>query len=183
MGADAAVDGYAGFEQFVRDRSVGLLRTAYLLTGSRTDAEDLLQEALTGLARSWPKVVRAGNPEAYARRALHNAAIDGYRRRSARPVVVGEPSLATPAGGDPFADSDRRVTLQQALARLTPRQRAVLVLRFYEQHTEAETAQVLECSVSTVKSQTRHALKRLRELNPHLAATFDIEPTPEEARS
>lgn len=103
---------YAGFEEFVRDRSVGLLRTAYLLTGNRADAEDLLQEALTGLARQWTKVSRTGSPEAYARRALHNAAIDGYRRHSVRPVVVGEPSATTPAGGDPFADSDRRLTLR-----------------------------------------------------------------------
>lgn len=172
---------YAGFEEFVRDRSVGLLRTAYLLTGNRSDAEDLLQEALTGLARQWAKVSRTGSPEAYARRTLHNAAIDGYRRRSVRPVVVvGEPSMTTPAGGDPFADSDRRLTLQAALARLTPRQRAVLVLRFYEQHTEVETARVLGCSTSTVKSQARHALKRLRELNPHLADAFDTHHQPEE---
>ena len=68
-----------------------------------------------------------------------------------------------------------RLTLADALARLTPRQRAVLVLRFYEQHTEVETARVLGCSTSTVKSQTRHALARLRTLAPELAQTFDRE--------
>lgn len=163
------------FTTFVRERSTALLRTAYLLTGDRADAEDLLQEALVALARHWRRVAREGNPEAYVRTALHTRAIDGWRRRSVRPRVVGEPSEHTPLEGDAYSEAAARLTLADALARLTPRQRAVLVLRFYEQHTEVETARVLGCSTSTVKSQTRHALARLRTLAPELAQTFDRE--------
>ncbi|WP_434967533.1 SigE family RNA polymerase sigma factor [Janibacter indicus] len=168
-----AVDG--DFEDFVRERGTALLRIAWLLTGHHADAEDLLQEALAGLARHWDRVSGEGSPEAYVRRALHHGAIDGWRRRAVRPRVVGEPTGHEAAVGDAFEDTDRRVVLRDALMRLTPRQRAVLVLRFYEQHTEVETAAVLGCSPNTVKSQTRHALKRLRELAPELAATFERE--------
>lgn len=168
--------GRADFEDFVRATSTGLLRTAVLLCADRSEAEDLLQEAYAGLARHWERVRAQGSPEAYVRRALHNAAIDRHRRRSVRPQVIGEPTEdAAVAPGDPFADTDRRLTLRDALGRLTPRQRAVLVLRFYEQRTEVETAEALGCSVSTVKSQTRHALGRLRVLAPELASTFDRE--------
>ncbi|WP_223277722.1 SigE family RNA polymerase sigma factor [Janibacter sp. YB324] len=163
------------FEDFVRERGTALLRIAWLLTGHHADAEDLLQEALAGLARHWDRVSGEGSPEAYVRRALHHGAIDGWRRRAVRPRVVGEPTGHEAAVGDAFEDTDRRVVLRDALMRLTPRQRAVLVLRFYEQHTEVETAAVLGCSPNTVKSQTRHALKRLRELAPELAATFERE--------
>lgn len=163
------------FEDFVRERGTALLRIAWLLTGHHADAEDLLQEALTGLARHWERVSGEGSPEAYVRRALHHGAIDGWRRRAVRPRVVGEPTGREAAVGDAYEDTDRRVVLRHALMRLTPRQRAVLVLRFYEQHTEVETAVVLGCSPNTVKSQTRHALKRLRELAPELAATFERE--------
>lgn len=165
------------FEDFVRRRATALLRTAWLLTGDHTDAEDLLQDCLIGLARHWERVSGDGSPEAYVRRALHHGAIDGWRRRSVRPRVIGEPTGQEPATGDAYAQSDRRLALRDALIRLTPRQRAVLVLRFYEQHTEVETAAVLGCSPNTVKSQTRHALKRLRELAPELAATFEREET------
>lgn len=168
----------AEFEIFVRERGTALLRVAWLLTGDRSDAEDLLQEALAGLARHWESVSTQGSPEAYARRALHHGAIDGWRRRSVRPRIVGKPTGQEPASGDAFAESDQRLTLREALMRLTPRQRAVLVLRYYEQYTEVETAQVLGCSPNTVKSQTRHALKRLREHTPELAATFDRQESP-----
>jgi len=163
------------FEDFVRARGTALLRTAWLLTGHHADAEDLLQDSLIGLARHWERISGEGSPEAYVRRALHHGAIDGWRRRSVRPRVVGEPTGHEPAPGDAFDASDGRLTLREALLRLTPRQRAVLVLRYYEQHTEVETAAVLGCSPNTVKSQTRHALKRLRELAPELATTFERE--------
>lgn len=165
----------AAFEGFVRERGTALLRVAWLLTGERADAEDLLQDALAGLARHWESVSSEGSPEAYVRRALHHGAIDGWRRRSVRPHVVGEPTGDEPAPGDAYEAADHRLTLRDALLRLTPRQRAVLVLRYYEQHTEVETARVLGCSPNTVKSQTRHALKRLRELTPDLAVTFERE--------
>ena len=159
----------AEFAEFVRARSGALGRTAYLLTGDRQLAEDLLQEALARVAARWEKVSAGGDPEPYVRRVLYTCAVDGWRRK--RPVeVLG---LEPPAAGeDPTAAADRRVVLREALSRLTPRQRAVLVLRFYEDATEVQAAHLLGCSVSTVKSQTRHALERLRVLAPELADAF-----------
>ena len=99
--------------------------------------------------------------------------VDRWRWRSRRaPEVAGEPpDAALPA--DSFADADRRLVVRAALGRLTDRQRQVLVLRVFEDLTETQTAHVMHCSPSTVKSQTRHALQRLRELAPELADTFD----------
>jgi RNA polymerase sigma-70 factor (sigma-E family) len=163
------------FEAFVRDRSAALARTAYLLTGDRHLAEDLLQDTLARVAERWRVIVRGGDPEPYVRRMLYTRAIDGwrYRRRheTAAAPVAERPELQS--AGDGAETIARRLVLRDALARLTPRQRAVLVLRFYEDYTEAHTADLLGCSVNTVKSQTRHALNRLRALMPDLAETFD----------
>lgn len=156
--------GEQGFAAFVAARSPALSRTALLLTGDRHHAEDLLQEALTRVASRWAKVIAGGDPEPYVRRVLYTCAVDGWRRRRPREVLRDAPDAPAPEG-----DHDRRLVLQQALARLTPCQRAVLVLRFYEDRTEVQAATVLGCSVSTVKSQTRVALARLRELAPELA--------------
>jgi RNA polymerase sigma-70 factor (sigma-E family) len=152
------------FDEFVRTRSASLGRIAYLLTGHRHDAEDLLQTALARAATRWE---RLDDPEAYVRRVLYTQAVSGWRARLRRPAErLGHepPPLAAPA-----AEVEVRVVLDQALRRLTPRQRAVLVLRFYEDQTEAQAAQLLGCAVGTVKSQTRHALARLRALSPELA--------------
>ena len=160
------------FERFVQTRSVGLLRTAYLLTGDRHLAEDLLQDCLSRLAQHWESVQRQGNPEAYARRALYHRAVDGWRARLRRPTLVApaaEDTVHRTDTADQFADSDQRLLLKDALARLTPKQRAVLVLRFYEDRTETETAAILGWSVSTVKTSTRGALARLRATSPELA--------------
>ncbi|HEX6871058.1 MAG TPA: SigE family RNA polymerase sigma factor [Micromonosporaceae bacterium] len=163
------------FVEFVRARSAVLARVAYLLTGDFHLAEDLLQDALARLADRWPEVVRRGDPEPYLRRILYHRAVDGWRFRRrqfpVQPLTDHEHALSSP--GDDAEQVARRLVLRAALARLTPRQRAVLVLRFYEDHTEAETAALLGCSVNTVKSQTRHALGRLRALAPELAETFD----------
>lgn len=161
------------FEQFVHARSHVLLRTAFLLTGDRHLAEDLLQDALARVAQHWESVARDGNPEAYARRVLYHRAVDTWRARRRRPALVGAPLSEPAERGDLFADSDRRLLLQAALARLTPKQRAVLVLRFYEDRTEAQTAAVLGCTVSTVKTSTRGALERLRVTAPELLELID----------
>lgn len=154
----------ASFEEFVAARSVSLGRLAYLLTGHRHDAEDLLQTALIRVAMRWSRVEE---PEAYVRRTLYTQAVSRWRMRGRRPEVLTDQPLL----GDGGVESDwaTRVVLDQALRRLTPKQRAVLVLRFYEDLSESQTAAMLECSVGTVKSQTRHALERLRALSPHLA--------------
>ena len=107
-----------------------------------------------------------------ARRALYHRAVDGWRARLRRPTLVApaaEDTVHRAGTADQFTDSDQRLLLQDALARLTPKQRAVLVLRFYEDRTETETAAILGWSVSTVKTSTRGALARLRATSPELA--------------
>jgi RNA polymerase sigma-70 factor (sigma-E family) len=159
------------FDAYVRERWAPLLRTATLLTGDRHAAEDLVQETLIRAARHWPRV-DAATADAYVRRILYTRSVDAWRwrRHQPDPVEVREDDRAVGADA-PDAVADR-LTLADALRRLTPRQRAVLVARFYEDRTEVQTARVLGCSVSTVKSQTRHALERLRVLAPELADTF-----------
>lgn len=163
------------FDAFVRARSAALARTAYLLTGDLHHAEDLLQETLARVADRWPSLARKGDPEPYVRKVMYHRSVDIWRRRRVRPVelsdaVADHPELRAP--GDDAETVVRRIVLRNALARLTPRQRCVLVLRFYEDLTEVQTAEIMGCSVSTVKSQTRHALGRLRELAPELHEAF-----------
>ncbi|MDX6227616.1 MAG: hypothetical protein QOI76_1006 [Frankiales bacterium] len=163
--------GADGFRDFVVARSPALARTAYLLTGDRQLAEDLVQEALTRVASRWSKVAAGGDPEPYVRRVLYTCAVDGWRRRRPREVLRAAPSERAGVTDDAEAVT-QRLALQAAMAKLTAKQRAVLVLRFFEDRTEAQTAAVLGCSVNTVKSQTRHALRRLQELSPSLLGAF-----------
>jgi RNA polymerase sigma-70 factor (sigma-E family) len=147
-------------ERFVAERGDRLLRTAALLAGSRADGEDLLQSALERLLRHWRRI--DGDPENYMRRTLYNLAADGWRRQRVwqRKAVL--------FGPDPPVDEETAVDVRDAvvrvLVRLPPRQRAVLVLRYFEQLSEAETAEVLGCSVGTVKSTAARGLLRLREM-------------------
>ncbi|RVX47728.1 RNA polymerase sigma-70 factor (sigma-E family) [Nonomuraea polychroma] len=151
------------FREFVAAHQQSLMRTAYLLTGDAHLAEDLLQSVLLKVLARWPKLTHVGNPQAYARKALVNQYIS-WRRR----LVSAElPSAAPPEGSYSNEDSTVvRLAVRQALAQLPPRQRAVIILRFYEDLTEHETAKLLKCSIGTVKSQTHHALARLRTLSP-----------------
>jgi RNA polymerase sigma-70 factor (sigma-E family) len=166
------------FDDFVRARSAVLLRAAYLLAGDRHLAEDLVQETLVRVAQHWSRVHHEGNPEAYARQVLYTRAVDSWRWRRRRPPEVGGMPMETVdavgigAAVDAVEAIERQLVVRAALARLTPKQRAVLVLRFFEDRTESDTAAVLNCSVGTVKSQTRHALDRLRVLAPELAEAF-----------
>lgn len=164
----------AAFDAYVRERWVPLLRTATLLTGDRHAAEDLVQETLVRAAQHWSRVDPA-TADAYVRRILYTRSVDAWRWRRHQPDPVdhsGHDAVDPEPGSDAV---DTRLTLASALALLTPRQRAVLVARFYEDRTEVDAARVLGCSVSTVKSQTRHALERLRVLAPELATTFGRE--------
>jgi RNA polymerase sigma-70 factor (sigma-E family) len=178
-GVEVAVD---DFESYVRARSTALARTAYLLTGDVHHAEDLLQDTLSRVADRWRVVVRNGDPDAFVRKVMYHRAIDVWRRRKVRPELLSADIAGHLELGSRVDDADavvRRLVLRDALLRLTPRQRAVLVLRFYEDCTEAQTAEILACSVNTVKSQTRHALGRLRELAPEIVQTYAT-PTPVE---
>ena len=152
------------FDTFVEGRSTALLRTAYLLTGDRGHAEDLLQTALLRVARHWSRARDA--PEAYARRVLVNLSRDRIRWLVRRPREVPMPPetdgpRATDAG---YEQVTQRQVMVRALAALPTRQRQVIVLRFFEDLSIEQTAELLGLSTGTVKSYTSRALARLREL-------------------
>jgi RNA polymerase sigma-70 factor (sigma-E family) len=161
MEAERAV---ADLERFLADRGDHLLRTAVLLAGSREAGEDLLQTGLERLLRHWPGM--AGNPEGYLRRTLYHLAADRWRQqhRWRRHLQLLRPGLEA-AVTDPFAAVEMRDSLVRLLMQLPPRQRAVIVARYWEQLSEAESAQVLGISVGTVKSSAARGLRRLRELS------------------
>jgi RNA polymerase sigma-70 factor (sigma-E family) len=151
---------FEGLDTLVADRGNALLATAVLLTGSRAAGEDLLQAALERLMRRWNAV--HGDKEGYLRRTLYHLAVDQWRRRRRRPEVLAD---VEPLGQADGTDAlHLRQALIQALASLPARQRAVLVLRYWEQFNEAETAEMLGCSVGTVKSSASRGLSRLREV-------------------
>jgi RNA polymerase sigma-70 factor (sigma-E family) len=158
----------ASFEEYVRARTPALLRIAYLVAGNAHDAEDLVQSALEKAAMRWRHL---DDPEAYLRRVIYTQSVSRWRRLRARPP---ETLTATPPERWTETDHETRLVLAAAIRRLTPRQRAVLVLRFYEDRTETEAAILLGVSTGTIKSQTRHALRRLRELAPELADLAEV---------
>jgi RNA polymerase sigma-70 factor (sigma-E family) len=166
------IDRRATFEDFVAANAASLLRTAYLIAGDLGEAEDLVQESLLRVARRWPRVRRMEHPAAYARKILLNVALDGASRRSRRSVELDDPGGSEPRDLTAALELSRvgdRLELRAALARLPPRQRAVLVLRYYLDLSEAETAAALGCSQGTVKSASSRALARLcAELHPHM---------------
>lgn len=145
------------FTEFMRARWGTLFRTAYLLTGNRHDAEELLQEALARTCTKWGSIRDKGAAEAYVRRILVHEAGRGWRRRD-RERVTDAPPDAGSVGGD----SDQHVDLWRAICALPPRMRAALVLRYYEDLSVGDTALALACSEGAVKSQTHAAVKRLR---------------------
>jgi RNA polymerase sigma-70 factor (sigma-E family) len=160
---EAAGEQETTFAEFVAGRSQALLRSAYLLTGDAAQAEDLLQTALAKTWRHWRRVSRDGAGEAYVRRVLYTTYATWWRRRWRSELPTDEPpEPANRTGADEYAGVDQRTTLLRALAGLPRGQRAVVVLRYFEDRTEAETATILACTVGTVKSQTARALARLR---------------------
>jgi len=149
----------AAFAAFVSARSPALLRTAYLLTGDRGHAEDLLQTALLKTFRHWDRIRHQDRPEAFVRKVMVNSQRMVWRRRAVLEHVVAD----VPDRSGPFNDDDAdHDAIWQVLAQLPPRMRAVLVLRYWEDLSEKETAEVLSCSVGTVKSQASRGLTRLR---------------------
>ena len=151
----------ASFEAFVAARSDDLLRTAVLLTSDRGQAEDLLQTALVKAYRHWHRI-SGPDPYPYVRRILVTTAAS-WRRRRATQEIVSLPSVDAAGPDDTEAVAERQ-RMADALAQLPPRMRAVLVLRYVEDHSEISTAEALGCSIHTVKSQTARGLARLRAL-------------------
>lgn len=145
---------YDDFEQFVVWRRDALLRTAYLLTGNHQDAEDLVQSALIKVVPKWARI--KDRPEAYVRQVLARESVNRWRARRWREVTTEVLPEAM------YHDSTDRIALLEDLRKLSRRQRAVIVLRYFDDLTEADTAAALGISVGTVKSHVRDALARLR---------------------
>jgi RNA polymerase sigma-70 factor (sigma-E family) len=157
------------FELFVLSRGPSLLRSACLLTGDRHLAEDLVQSALAQCHRSWRRLRDPGNAEAYTRRVMYHLQVSWWRRRRVAESLTAQPP--DHPRDDSAGTSEAWLTLRPALMKLAPRQRAVLVLRYFEDRTEAQTAEMLGVTVGTVKSQTAKGLARLRELMPNHEGT------------
>jgi RNA polymerase sigma-70 factor (sigma-E family) len=165
------------FESFVAGHSDNLLRTAHLVVWDIGEAEDLVQECLLRVARRWSRVGTMAFPAAYARRILVNLALDTSRRRSRRRSELSGPSVAgtvdpeDPTARQLFTDVEARTVLLSVVGDLPPRQRAVLVLRYFEDLTEAQTAELLGCSIGTVKSTASHSIDRMRKASSLISAT------------
>ena len=160
------------FAEFVTGRSGALHRAAYLMVGDAALAQDLVQEALVKTYAAWPRLRDKGNAEAYCRKAITTTAISWFRRKSwshERPTETLPPDLA--AGHDDAVTQSQ--WLWEGLQQLPPRQRAAIVLRYYEDLTEAQTAEAMGCAVGTVKSQVSAGLTKLRE---HLGDDADLLP-------
>ena len=167
------------FTEFVRAYSASLFRTGYLITGDYQRAEDLLQSTLVRLYRRWPRVEVMERPVGYARKVLVNQAISWWRTRSSRetPMLV----LNEPGWGGFVDEITEHERVWKAVVSLPPRQRAVMVLRYYEDLSEAEIAETLGVARGTVKSHAHAAARRLAELLGEPTAT-PAQPT-EEATS
>jgi RNA polymerase sigma-70 factor (sigma-E family) len=158
------------FRQFMHGRWPTMVRLAYGLTGDLGHAEDVAQAAFAKAYTSWPRVIRSENPDAYVRKILVNENRNRFRRRRVRELPTGSPPERD--GPDALRHVDDRSALLAALQTLAPRQRAVIVLRYWLDLSEAEAAATLNCSVGTVKSQTSRALAALRR-SPGLAAPVE----------
>ena len=160
------------FVSYVRARQHRLLRAAYLVCGDAHLAEDLLQEAFVKLALRWDRL-RDEHPDAFVRTILYRDAVSAWRKRHRENLVGLEPGHGLPDPAVLAGEVSQRVDLARALETLTARQRAVLVLRFFEDRSEVQAAEILGVSLGTVKSTTHDALGRLRERVPDLLVTAE----------
>ena len=152
----------AEFREFMHARWPAMVRLAYGLTGDQGHAEDVAQAAFARAYASWPRVRRSGDPDAYVRQIVINENRNRFRKRRVTERLTNSVLIDVP-WADATRESDERSALIAALQRLGPRQRAVIVLRYWLDLTEQETAAALNCSVGTVKSQASRALAALRE--------------------
>jgi RNA polymerase sigma-70 factor (sigma-E family) len=149
-----------GFRDYVTARSRSLLRTAYLLTGNLADAEDLLQSALAKTYQAWDRIEDMGALDGYVRRAMVNTHISWWRRRRVEEFPTDE--IPDQVVADHSGNSDLQEMMRRAIDRLPERMRAAVLLRYYEDMTEAEVADVLGVSLGTVKSTVSRAVAKLR---------------------
>lgn len=152
------MDAYADFEEFVRARWHPLLRTATLLTGDLHAAEDLVQDTLARVAQRWSVISSSSSPDAYVRRILYTRSIDAWRWRH-RQADPAEPNERFSATLDETEHTDARIALATALRRLTPKQRAVLVVRFYEDRTEVASATLENEADPTLENEATGSLR------------------------
>ncbi|GLW50714.1 RNA polymerase sigma24 factor [Streptomyces sp. NBRC 14336] len=161
------------FQHFVAGRWPRLMRTAFLLTGEQHAAEDLVQSTLEQVYVAWRRVGAADEPDAYVRRVMINAHARKHRRRLVEFLAPRDDSglvREVPDTGDRIAQADDRGVLLKALAQLPPRQREAVVLRYWEDLTETQTAEAMGCSVGAVKSNAAKGIAKLRAI-PGLAET------------
>lgn len=164
--SDAGWPADVEFVEYVRARQHTLLRAAFLVCGDLNLAEDLLRGALVKLARQWERV-RDEQPDAYVRQVLYREAVSSWHKR--RQEVVGIiPPWDEPQDTWEAEEAERRLDVLRALDALSPRQRATVVLRYFEDRTERDTAEILGVSVGTVRSQAQAALARLRAALPRV---------------
>lgn len=162
------------FRGFVASRFNALVRSAYLLTGDEATAQDLVQTALLQTWRRWPRIAQKDDPEGYVRRVIMTTFLSWRRRRWRFELPTAE--FDDPAGVvDEGEQADVRDCVRRALGTLPRRQRAVVVLRYFDDLSEADTARALGCSVGTVKSQAARALTRLRS-GAELSSLWSEEP-------
>jgi RNA polymerase sigma-70 factor (sigma-E family) len=165
------------FAEFVAAYSGELLRVAYLLTGDQAAAEDLLQTAMLKTYLAWPRLDQTVPLGAYVRRVLYTTHVSGWRRRRFREVLTGT-LPERPHQADQYAEHDERDRLWRLVSRLPAMQRATIVLRFYEDRSEQETARLLGIAPGTVKAHTSRGLARLRELEQRSAPDPPAVPAP-----
>jgi RNA polymerase sigma-70 factor (sigma-E family) len=155
---------HADFDGFVRANVDGLVRTAHMIVWDLKDAEDLVQDCLFKVARRWSRVGAMDDPLAYTRRVLvHLALRQAGRRARRRAELEATPAQEVADAAAALVGLETREELLEALSQLPPRQRAAIVLRYFLDLSEAETARALGCSVGTVKSNTSKGLARLRQ--------------------
>ncbi|MFJ8471312.1 SigE family RNA polymerase sigma factor [Kitasatospora sp. NPDC094011] len=150
------------FQAFIVTAWPRLLRTAFLLAGEQYAAEDLVQSAAEKACAAWSKVCRADDPYAYVRRILVNQHARRWRRRPPELLVDAVPDAAGPEDG--YTRSDQRGALLAALATLPPRQREAVVLRYWEDLSDSQTAAAMGCSTGAVRSHAAKGIGRLRQV-------------------
>jgi len=170
------------FDEFARARMPELLRFGHALTGNPHAAADLVQDALERTMIAWPRVEKQGDPEGYVRRIMVNRNISIWRRHRRETLVLEIPEDPGRRGASHDEPMIRDAALWERIKTLPPRQRTVIVLRYYEDMSEAQIAAIMGSSVGTVKSQASRALAALRKDSAQFAVSDAPSPSNGEVR-